>query len=244
MITIRRFTFRPWVQGLGLAATLCWTTAPALGADLASAEHDYQQSKLFNGSAGNTIDMARSRKHLLHAAQRGHGPAQVDLGFIYLNGTGTPKDLVQAFKWFDAAARNDMVLAQCMLGDFYRGGLGGAPRDPATAVRWYRKTADGNARCASKSQYELYASYAAGLGVKKDMRTAIEWLKRSAHAGNPQAQRALGLAYQRGQGVEANPALAKKWLLKSREGVAPHEDHEHDDHEKGPGKGPGHLHAH
>ena len=76
------------------------------------------------------------------------------------------------------------------------------------------------------------------------MRTAIEWLKRSAHAGNPQAQRALGLAYQRGQGVEANPALAKKWLLKSREGVAPHEDHEHDDHEKGPGKGPGHLHAH
>lgn len=229
---------------LGLAATLCCAAMPALSVAQETTDSEYQQSKRFNGSAGDTIDMARSRQHLLRAAQRGHGPAQVDLGFIYLNGTGTPKDLAQAFRWFDAAARNDMVLAQCMLGDFYRGGLGGAPQDPAAAVRWYRKTAGANARCASKSQYELYVSYAAGLGVKKDLGKAMEWLQRSAVAGNPQAQRALAQAYQRGQGVTANSALARQWLLKSREGVAPHEDHEHEDHEKGPGKTPGHVHVH
>lgn len=229
---------------LGLAATLCCAAMPALSVAQDAADSDYQQSKRFNGSAGDTIDMARSRQHLLRAAQRGHGPAQVDLGFIYLNGTGTPKDLAQAFKWFDAAAANQMVLAQCMLGDFYRGGLGGAPQDHAAAVRWYRKTAGASVRCASKSQYELYVSYAAGLGVKKDLGRAIEWLRRSADNGNPQAQRALGLAYRSGQGVAADPALAKQWLLKSREGVAPHEDHEHDDHEKGPGKTAGHVHVH
>ncbi|MBS7778364.1 tetratricopeptide repeat protein [Acidovorax sp. CCYZU-2555] len=238
MISICRFI------RLGLAATLCCAAMPALSVAQDTADSDYQQSKRFNGSAGDTIDMARSRQHLLRAAQRGHGQAQVDLGFIYLNGTGTPKDMAQAFKWFDAAAANQMVLAQCMLGDFYRGGLGGAPQDHAAAVRWYRKTAGASARCASKSQYELYVSYAAGLGVKKDLGKAIEWLQRSADAGNPQAQRALGLAYRSGQGVAANPVLAKQWLLKSREGVAPHEDHEHDDHEKGPGKTAGHVHVH
>ena len=155
-------------------------------------DSDYQQSKRFNGSAGDTIDMARSRQHLLHAAQRGHGQAQVDLGFIYLNGTGTPKDLAQAFKWFDAAAANQMVLAQCMLGDFYRGGLGGAPQDHAAAVRWYRKTAGASARCASKSQYELYVSYAAGLGVKKDLGKAIEWLALRVARGGPAARAVAG----------------------------------------------------
>jgi TPR repeat protein len=244
MTSTRRFTSGPGLQALCLAAALFAAGMPSPAPAHETGDSDYQQSKRFNGSAGNTLDLARSRQHLLRAAQRGHGQAQVELGFIYFNGTGTPRDLAAAYQWFDAAARNDIGLAQCMLGDFHRDGLGGAPQDRAAALRWYRKTADSSARCASKSQYELYVSYAGGLGVKKDLRQAVRWLQRSAEAGNPQAQRALAQVYQRGQGVAADPVLARQWLLRSREGVAPHEDHEHDEQEKGPGKTAGQVHVH
>lgn len=181
---------------------------------------------------GNNVDLPLRRRHLQRAAEGGYKQAQVELGFVYLNGVGVEKDLARSFQWFDAAARNGVVLAQCMLGDFYRGGLGGVKTDHIKAVSWYLKTAESNDRCAPKSQYELYVSYEAGLGVRKDIRTAVGWLKRSAAAGSPQAQKALGIAYQRGAGVPQDNALAKKWILKSREGVAPHDDHEHDDGEE------------
>ncbi len=205
------------------------------------ADSDYELSKFYNGRFGGKIDLIRSRQHLQSAAERGNNQAQVDLAFIHLNGAGSPKNLPQAFRWFDAAAHSNSVLAQCMLGDFYRGGWGGVKQDHKQALSWYRKTANTSDRCASKSQYELYVSYEAGLGVQKDMGTAIRWLKKSADAGNPQAQRALAVAYHRGAGVPQDAELAKKWMLKSREGVAPHDDHEHDDHDEGAGDS--HTHA-
>lgn len=55
----------------------------------------------------------------------------------------------------------------------------------------------------------------------------MHWLRRAAQAGNPQAQATLGRAYEAGRGVERDGRLAAAWMKKSREGVAPHEDHDH-----------------
>lgn len=212
-----------------------YTAAAAKGV----AESDYELSKFYNGGSGSKVDLPLSRQHLQRAAERGNKQAQVELGFVYLNGLGVPKDQARSFKWFDAAARNGVILAQCMLGDFYRGGWGGVKQDQAKAIAWYLKTAETNDRCAPKSQYELYVSYEAGLGVPKDIGKAIRWLKRSATSGSPQGQKALGIAYQHGAGVPQDSALARKWMLKSREGVAPHDDHEHDEDDASHG----HTHA-
>jgi len=50
-------------------------------------------------------------------------------------------------------------------------------------------------------------------GFAPDGARAVEWYERSALAGQPEAQRKLGLLYQKGgAGLAADPAKAKTWL--------------------------------
>ncbi|MGJ7490510.1 tetratricopeptide repeat protein [Variovorax sp. ZT4R33] len=199
-------------------------------ADAGDALAAYEVANHHSGRTGQALDLHQAFRYLERAAQQGHVPAQADLGFVYFNGNGsTPKDLARSFHWFQRAADGGSVIAQCMVGDFYRLGLGGVAQDARKAFGWYQRTATQPDRCAAKSQYALYASYVSGNGVRKDVPTAMSWLKRAANAGNPQAQRTLGQAYESGNGVRRDPALARVWLLKSREGVAPHDDHVHED---------------
>ena len=156
-------------------------------------------------------------------------PAQLELAFAYLNGSSAaPRDLATALRWFRQAADAGSVTAQCMVGDFYRDGTGGVAKDGKQAHAWYAKTAHADAPCASKSQYELYRLYEAGHGVRRDLPAALRWLQEAALAGNPSAQKALGQNYARGYGVPQDATLAQVWLRRSREGVAPHDDHEHE----------------
>lgn len=208
------------------------------------AKAEYELANHYRGQTGRALDLDMASGYLERSARHGYAPAQADLGFVYFNGNGsTPRDLAKSFHWFKRAADGGAVIAQCMVADFYKQGLGGVERNPREAFRWYRLTATRADRCAAKSQYELYASYASGSGVRKNLPAAMAWLKRAAEAGNPQAQRALGLAYENGAGVERNPVLARTWLKRSREGVAPHDDHAHEDEPK-PGRVPAPGHAH
>lgn len=211
-----------------LAACMALACAAQAG-PAPAAQPLYAQARHYAGLTGQVVDLAQAHAYLRQAAALGHVQAQVDLGYLYLDGNAqVPKDAAAAFHWFRAAAGQGAVSAQCMLGDFYANGWGGARKDAAEALRWYRRTAATDAPCASRSQYALYRAYADGAGVRRDMATAMDWLQQAAEAGNPRAQRALGRAYDRGEGVARDPALARVWLRKSREGVAPHDDHEHD----------------
>ncbi|WP_165963285.1 MULTISPECIES: tetratricopeptide repeat protein [unclassified Pigmentiphaga] len=199
------------------------------GDDAAAA---YEMARHYGGLTGAALDRQKSFDYMSKAAELGHGPAQVDLAFMYYNGNDrVPKDLSQAFRQFRKAAAGGSVIAQCMLGDFYGQGLGGAPRDDKEAFKWHRLAASGNDRCSPKSQYALYQAYAAGRGVARDTRTAVAWLERAAQAGNPVAQARLGRAYLEGDLVPIDLEQGKAWLKKSREGVAPHDDEEEGAHD-------------
>jgi uncharacterized protein len=196
----------------------------------AHAKSEYEVSRYYSGLMADRLDLQQAFTYLSKAAEHGHGPAQVDLGFVYFNGKGTlPKSLPLAFLWFGKAAENGMVGAQCMLGDFYKAGLGGAKQDFAAAIKWYRLAATSKHACAPKAQFELYIGHESGNGVAKDLRAAIEWLTMAAEAGNPKAQHTLGRSYQTGYGVRQDLEAARTWLMRSREGVSPHEDHTHDE---------------
>lgn len=210
-------------------ALACAAQAQPAPSAQAQAQALYAQARHYAGVTGQVVDLAQAHAYLRQAAERGHVQAQVDLGYLYLDGNAqVPKDPAAAFHWFRTAAGQGAVPAQCMLGDFYANGWGGARKDAAEALHWYRRSAATDAPCASRAQYALYRAYADGAGVRRDMPAAIAWLQQAAEAGNPRAQRALGRAYDRGEGVARDPALARVWLRKSREGVAPHDDHEHD----------------
>ena len=51
-------------------------------------------------------DLASSASWLLTAAERGHGRAALDLAEMYRRGDGVERNNVEAFVWFDVAARN------------------------------------------------------------------------------------------------------------------------------------------
>lgn len=204
-----------------------WYSAAA-AQGLAPAEHAL--ARYYNGQTGDSFDPQRALALMVRAAEHGHVPAQAELGFLYFNGSAAvPRNLPLSFHWFSQAAQRGSVPAQCMMGDFYKRGLGDVAQDHAKAFKWYRLTAQKDDKCASKSQFELHGMYASGKGVARNMETATHWLRKSAEAGNPTAQQALGRAYRTGDGVPQDPALARRWTMKSREGVAPHDDHEHDD---------------
>src|SRR3546814_16312638 len=55
-------------------------------------------------SEGGTQDSAAAASWFRKAAQRGVVDSQYNLGQLYQAGSGVPRDLAQAYKWFSIAA--------------------------------------------------------------------------------------------------------------------------------------------
>ena len=110
--------------------------------------------------------------------------AQDNLGACYVNGTGVPKDLKEAVRYFRLAADQGDAQAQLYLGGCYLNGSGVLKE----AVRYYRLAADqGNAH----AQRYLGACYANGVGVPKDIKEAVRYYQLAADQNIPQANEAL-----------------------------------------------------
>ncbi len=57
-------------------------------------------------------DYAAALKEWRALAERGHAGAQYNIGFNYIQGKGVPKDFVQAYFWFELAARQGKRVAR------------------------------------------------------------------------------------------------------------------------------------
>lgn len=109
-------------------------------------------------------------------AEGGDAQAQSNLGVMYANGYGVPRDHAEAVKWFRKAAEQGLAYARFNLGVAYYKGEGVA-KDYAVAARWYRKAADhGHA----SSQFHLGIAYFRGEGVPKDNAEAYAWFNLAA----------------------------------------------------------------
>ena len=69
------------------------------------------------------------------AADQGDAKAQVNLGGMYFNGHGVPKDVVEAARLFRLAAEQGDAQAQFKLGIMYALGQG-VPKDDVQAYAW------------------------------------------------------------------------------------------------------------
>jgi hypothetical protein len=86
-------------------------------------------------------NFAIALKLLRPLAEQGDTGAQVNLGFMYATGKGTPQDYTEAMKWFRKAADQGYADGQRGLGFMYDNGEG-VPQDYAEAMEWFRKAAD------------------------------------------------------------------------------------------------------
>lgn len=65
----------------------------------------------------------------------------------------------------------------------------------------------------SEAQYRLANNYLTGIGVDKDIFTAVKWFEKSANNHFQRAQIQLYTCFLCGSGIEKNLTLAFAWLL-------------------------------
>jgi uncharacterized protein len=89
---------------------------------------------------GQPIDPAQQRTLLTNAAMANSAEAQFQLGVMYANGVGGPKDDFAARSWFEKAAAQNNPDALDWMGSFTASGRGG-PRDINAAKSYYERAA-------------------------------------------------------------------------------------------------------
>src|SRR6476646_9214449 len=109
-------------------------------------------------------DYATALRLFRPLAEKGNPRAQFNLGFMYANGRGVPKNYAEALKWYRLAADQGFASAQHNLGIMYANGQGVA-LDHVEALKWYRLAAN---QGLAKAQNELGYDYAQGRGVPQN----------------------------------------------------------------------------
>ena len=149
-------------------------------------------------------------------AGSGDAEAQRQLGRLYRDGRGTPRNAPLAVQWLTKSAEQNNASAQSALGEIYWRGAGVEP-DYAQALRWFEKSAaQGNAI----GQNGLGVLYENGFGAPQNYTTAMEWFRKAADQGYGWGMANLAYAYANGQGAAKNCEQAKAWLTKAVAGGA------------------------
>lgn len=115
--------------------------------------------------------------------------------------------------WFRPEAEAGNPVAQWVMGICAELGRGGAAKDPAEAVRWYRLGAvqgNGPALCNLADKYEH------GNGVAQDLAEALRLYLVAAEHQVSAAYFSLGIMYRDGRGVRRDAAEAIRWLKKAK----------------------------
>jgi TPR repeat protein len=148
---------------------------------------------------------------LQKAADKGDAFAQDNLGWLYENGQGVPKDLRKAAELFQKAADQGNALGQNNLGWLYENGQG-VPKDLRKAAELFQKAADQRNAFGQNNLGWLYEN---GQGVPKDLRKAAELFQKATDQGNAFAQDNLGWLYENGQGVPKDLGKAAELFQKA-----------------------------
>ena len=80
------------------------------------------------------------------------------------------------------------------------------------AIKYYLDAAD---RGHAGAMNDLAGMFEYGVGVPKNLPTALEWYERAAEQNLPEAQTALGDLYAAGRGVPLDREKARSWFEKA-----------------------------
>ena len=169
----------------------------------------------------------RALKSLQYAAEHGHGFALWQLGRMYADGDGVPRDEQRAFGYFQkfadthaddnpAMPRSRFVAdAFISLGHYYREGISNSiTASPELAQRMFYHAASyfGD----PEAQYQLAMLYVEGNG--KEPKRAVPWLVLSANKGHYKAQAMLGRILFKGEHGTRQAASGLMWLTVACDG--------------------------
>lgn len=150
------------------------------------AEHGDVRSMIVFADAlikGETPDgkphMQEAITWLTKAKDMGDAEAATELGRIYIEGNGVPKDYKLALESFSLASKEDDAVATYYLGYMYENGLG-VDKDYAKAAKYYE---DSSSFDNADATYALALLYESGKGVTKDATKASELFEQACLFG-------------------------------------------------------------
>jgi eukaryotic-like serine/threonine-protein kinase len=166
------------------------------------------------GNSAPRSSTPTSLADIIQAANRGDPEAENELGFMYATGAnGLPHDLTKALDWYRKAAGQGFAKAEVNLGDLYFYGLGGLDRSYLDALSWYLKAA---AQQNPGAEFRLGSMFEQGLGTDKDLQKAVEYYRRAADHGYPDAQSVMGYLYETGSdGLKQDYGQAVEWFTEA-----------------------------
>jgi len=183
----------------------------------AAAQADDAAGLMFLGMLyeyGNGVrrNYARAAEHYSKAASKGYAPAYARLGNLYLRGLGVPENIQTAFELFNQGAQMGDPLSQLRLGQLAFNGFVGPRgeflrRQPSSpnyemALQLFSQAAAQGNRDAAFKAAQMHEHQLGGAWDPNKAEAyfkAVAYYKKSARAGNPDAQLALGrLSEKRG----------------------------------------------
>jgi hypothetical protein len=125
-------------------------------------------------------DYKTAYRLIMPLAEQGLPLAQYNLGVMYYNGQGVPKDYAEAAKWYRKAAEQGFAEAQTNLGIMYFTGLG-VPKGYVLAHMWFTLAAsrfsasEQGRREMAGSQRDFAASKMTPAQIAEAQKLAREW---------------------------------------------------------------------
>lgn len=170
----------------------------------------YDDWKLWMVTQDDTAPMAErddAATQLIAEAENGDPHAQYLTGRLYQDGPVLIPDAVEAFYWFEQAARQGHTAAQYAVAQIL---LSHDPEvhDSKLGIQWLEYAARNNNDSAA---YRLGKEYLKGQIVAKNTAKAVDFLTQSAEAGNQYAQYALAKLCLEGH----EPEQAHYWFAQS-----------------------------
>ena len=141
---------------------------------------------------------------LTNSCDANYAAGCVDLGFLYEEGNGIPRDVAQAVALYRKGCNGGDAIGCIDLGVTYEKGTG-VPQDVAQAVALYQKGCDGGN--AVGCTY-LGLMYEHGSGVPQDAVQAAALYRKACDAGDASGCADLGIKYVYGTGVPQDFAQA------------------------------------
>lgn len=142
-------------------------------------------------TAYNRGDIVTAYRLLKAASDAGDSDAEVNLGYLYARGQGTPADQGEALRLYLLSAGQGNPEGMNAVGYKYRYGSG-VKIDLPRAVHWFCRAAlSGDPRGLNN----LAIMYLEGQGVERDLDEARRLWQQSAERGNPNAMANLGQSY-------------------------------------------------
>ncbi|WP_267336418.1 tetratricopeptide repeat protein [Gilliamella sp. B2923] len=165
------------------------------------------------------VDKEKALYLYTQAAQEGNIYAQLELAYRYDQGEGVEVNKEKARHWYSIAQEPYGCIDE-LLELAYRYDQGeDVEVNKEKAAYWYALAREervkdrGGERGFALEQYDLARKYAGGYrGLKVDKRKALYWYTKAADYGDTQAMHDLGIMYYKGDGIEKNSELAKKYF--------------------------------